>query len=65
MNVRTKIAELTTNVHSQLELDVLVAQHGNLGNLFRAEFPGADGQEFMYEWESMKLKIGGRMTREG
>ena len=65
MNVRTHLAEITKNAHCQLDLDVIVARAGGLGNLFRAEFPGVAPDEFMYEWESRKLAFNGRMTREG
>ena len=64
MNVRTKIAELTSNVRSQSDLDAVVSRAGGLGNLYRADFPGVTLDEFMYEWESRKLAFGGRMTRE-
>ena len=57
MNVRTKLAELTANVRTHVELDALVARAGGIGGLFRTEFPGCAADEFLYEWESMKLKI--------
>lgn len=57
MNVRTKLAELTVNVRTQIELDALVSSAGGLGNLYRTEFPNVAADEFMYEWESMKLAI--------
>lgn len=57
MNVRTKIAELTKTVRSQSDLDAIVSSAGGLGNLFNAEFSGADRGEFMYEWDSMKISI--------
>lgn len=64
MNVRTKIAELTANVRSQVDLDAVVSRAGGLGNLYRTEFPSVALDEFMYEWESRKLTFRGRMTSE-
>ena len=64
MDIRTKIAQLTADVRSQTDLDAIVSRAGGLGNLFRAEFPGVDQGEFLYEWEGMKLKIK-HMTMEG
>lgn len=64
MNVRTKIAELTANARSQIDLDAIVSRAGGLGNLYRSEFPGVALDEFIYEWESRKLSFRNRMTEE-
>ena len=64
MNVRAHLTEITKNARCQLDIDVIVARAGGLGNLFRTEFPGIALDEFMYEWESRKLAFSGRMTQE-
>lgn len=64
MNVREKIAELTRDCKSQVDLDAVVSRHGGLGEIFRTQFPGVARDEFVYEWESRKLAFRGRMTKE-
>jgi hypothetical protein len=57
MTVREKIAELTAGVKSQSDIDSLVAKYNGLGGLVKSEFSGCNASEFMYEFESMKLKF--------
>ena len=57
MNIRTRLAEITKNARSQVDLDAIVSRAGGLGNLFRTEFPNGDAGEFSYEWEAVKLQI--------
>jgi len=64
MNVREKIAEITTGCRSQVDLDAVVSKYNGLGNIYSTEFPGVARDEFMYEWESRKLAFRGRMTRD-
>ena len=57
MNIRTKLAEITKDCRSHVDLDAIVTRAGGLGNLFRTEFPNGDAGEFNYEWESIKLQL--------
>lgn len=64
MNVREKIASLTADCKTQIDLDAFVVRVGGPGQLMRTEFPGVSASEFMYEWDSRKLAIK-KMTRGG
>ena len=57
MDIRTRIAEITENARSQTDLDAIVTRAGGLGALFAAEFPGVAMDEFLYEWDSLKISI--------
>jgi len=55
MTIRERIAELTANVKTMVELDEVVSK-GALKTLCN-EFPNADAAEIMYEWDSRKMLI--------
>jgi hypothetical protein len=57
MTTREKIAELTKDAKTQVDLDAIVAKAGDLGGLYRAHFQGTDIGEFLYEWDSRKVSI--------
>jgi hypothetical protein len=62
MSVREKIASLTADCKTQIDLDAFVVRVGGLDQLFKTEFSGVSVSEFMYEWDSRKLAIRNRHT---
>lgn len=63
MNVREKIAEITKTCRSQTDLDAIVSKAGGLPKLYATEFPGVSRDEFLYEWDALKLQFRRKMTR--
>lgn len=55
MTIRERVAELTANVKTIVELDAVVSR-GAIKTL-RDEFPNAGATEIMYEWDARKMQI--------
>jgi len=55
MTIRERIAELTQDAKTQVDLDALVTR--GLFKTLQTEFPTASASELMYEWDSKKMQI--------
>lgn len=55
MTIRERIAELTKDCRTQVDLDALVTR--GLFQTLKTEFPNASASELMYEWNSRKMQI--------
>ena len=54
MKIRERIAELTRDAKTQVDLDRLVSQ--GILKTIRSEFPNADPAEIFYEWDARKMQ---------